>query len=60
MNREERLLTVIRAPHISEKALMLQKTTTLLFSKLQLMQAKTKLKLLSSLCLKLKSKSFVL
>ncbi|SQC16847.1 50S ribosomal protein L23 [Klebsiella pneumoniae] len=58
MIREERLLKVLRAPHVSEKAsTAMEKKQTPSFSKLLKTRPKQKSKLLCRNCLKSKSKS---
>ncbi len=57
MIREERLLKVLRAPHVSEKRLLRWKKQTPSFSKLLKTRPKQKSKLLCRNCLKSKSKS---
>lgn len=58
MIREERLLKVLRAPHVSEKASMAMERTTPSFSKLLLMQPKQKSKPQLRNCSKLKLTPF--
>lgn len=57
MIREERLLKVLRAPHVSEKRLLRWKNLTPSYSKLLKTRPKQKSKLLCRNCLKSKSKS---
>ena len=57
MIREERLLKVLRAPHVSEKASTAMEKQTPSFSKLLKTRPKQKSKLLCRNCLKSKSKS---
>lgn len=57
MIREERLLKVLRAPHVSEKRLLRWKNPTPSYSKLLKTRPKQKSKLLCRNCLKSKSKS---
>lgn len=57
MIREERLLKVLRAPHVSEKRLLRWKNLTPSCSKLLKTRPKQKSKLLCRNCLKSKSKS---
>ncbi len=55
MIREERLLKVLRAPHVSEKASTAMEKTTPSYSKLLKTRLKQKSKLLYRNCLKSKS-----
>lgn len=57
MIREERLLKVLRAPHVSEKASTAMEKQTPSFSKLLKTRPKQRSKLLCRNCLKSKSKS---
>lgn len=57
MIREERLLKVLRAPHVSEKASAAMEKATPSFSKLPKTRPKQKLKLQCRNCLKSKSKT---
>lgn len=57
MIREERLLKVLRAPHVSEKSVYCDGKQTPSFSKLLKTRPKQKSKLLCRNCLKSKSKS---